>query len=301
MAPQPVEGYELYLVELQAVGLGAALGLVLPVIVSGLERRLAKLKAIPISQRIFPCVIGWLVGTFSPLFLVIAISFIARDMTETDVLAASGMFAAILYLPTLFIYSQVFKNCNYPFRNFYLTSLATVLCAAVVFWGCLTSCAAARAHARWGADQSNINAIYKEYTSYESKNGHPPSDLRDLVSERTFSAKSLISPLSPTALQPFSPPYCGPCEYNYIPLPQNAPGELLLVWTEQRHNLNAKYVNILLRSGEIYMIHLSDLPALRDATLAWLRANNLPAVVVPASDKRTTSQPTTSESKACNL
>ncbi|MBI5725759.1 MAG: hypothetical protein HZA50_17500 [Planctomycetes bacterium] len=295
MAFQFIPWSEPFLPEIYTMIIGAAFGLILPFFVINLDYRIKRLKSVRFIRRIIPCGANWLIG-----IVVVLVLFPAGRECDTrsswDRLASAFIFSVVSFFWTRFLIRKQLSRPSEPSPGFSLTSLVMAVCLASVLWGALTLARNMRLSGKWAADQSNMICIHKALTKYESKYGHAPHDLCDLINDGNISIKALVSPLTPHMpphLTTIPAIYDGPCDYNYIPLPPDAPGDLLLAWTTATSSsMDPRYSNVLYRSGQTQMIYSGDLPKLRDATLFWLKSKNLPAIIVPASTGRPATQPT---------
>lgn len=82
------------------------------------------------------------------------------------------------------------------------------------------------------ADASNLRQIGTALHLYHNDYGFYPTNLGGLVDGNFAQPEILISPHSKNAgtKLPSTRPYQGPIDFNYIPLPENAPTDLIWIW-----------------------------------------------------------------------
>jgi hypothetical protein len=137
-------------------------------------------------------------------------------------------------LPVWGAHSGVILLCNL----IYLTA----------FMGGLNRC---RVLGKRTIDCSKLRAIRIGLAMYMEEQGVFPDDLRQLVDANHLSPYDLL-PAFATAprLLPKSEPYSGPCEFEYVRLPPDAPESLVWVWESTKYH-DGEGAWVLYVSGEV--------------------------------------------------
>ncbi len=123
-------------------------------------------------------------------------------------------------------------------------------------------------------DISSLHAISFCLTDYHQRYGVYPDDLRRLVDEGLVSGKVLLGSGSSVAngVGESPPvPYRGPCEFVYIRLPEDAPGDLVWVWLPAEHGDSVSVV--LWKNGKAHWLKTEQLTAAVARTHKWLKAH----------------------------
>ena len=107
---------------------------------------------------------------------------------------------------------------------------------------------------------------------YHEASGVYPDDLRRLVDENMVSTIELLSfhtDQRGAIPEPTTRPYAGPCDFGYIPLPADAPDDLVWAWLPPRfHGNEGAYV--LYKSYDVDWLEAGVAYDEIDKTCLWL-------------------------------
>ena len=146
-----------------------------------------------------------------------------------------------------------------------------LLCNLIYFAAWLPALNRCRELGKRCIDGANLHGIGQGLLAYRDKHGAFPDDLRQLVDAGLGSANMLVPVLSDTR-EEFrqTRPYSGPCEFNYVRLPRNAPDGLVWVWQDPKYH-RGDGAWVLYTWGSVEWVTPGKLREDIGNTEAWLR------------------------------
>ncbi len=153
-----------------------------------------------------------------------------------------------------------------------LLALATVAIVLATVASQMALLSRARTLAKGSMDHNNLRGIAWALETYHQQHGVYPDDLRRLVDASLIGVGGLTPPLGgsrPPKTVKAGEPYDGPVDYRYVPLPADAPGELIHVWRAAPESYGPGGWG-LYRDGEVYWHEPEELLEALGRTRQWM-------------------------------
>jgi len=168
------------------------------------------------------------------------------------------------------LFGVIRKQPRLPVRGRHLGII--LLCNLIYFAAWLAGLNRGRELGKRVIDASNLHQIGQGILVYRDKHGAFQDDLRHLIDAGLGSARMLVPIFSDTPWEfPQNRPYSGPCEFNYVRLPRNAPDGLVWVWQDPKYH-RGDGAWVLYTWGPVEWVTPEKLREDVRNTESWLRA-----------------------------
>jgi len=192
-----------------------------------------------------------------PIGLLLLFGVAHPVLLVAGVAGVLGLFGSVLREPRLPVWGRHFG--------------IIVLCNLLYLGAFQAGLGRCRVLGKRSVDGASLSTIGKALLMYGQQHGQFPDDLRRLVDEGLISENSLLPIWSDRRHAPQTKPYSGPCEFTYIPLPQDAPEGLMWVWESPQYH-RGEGAWILYAWGAVKWVTPEQLRGDVDRTHAWLAA-----------------------------
>jgi hypothetical protein len=230
------------------------------------KRVLASFLAALVPGLVTPLALGLLLGLLLEILRSESISLVVETFALTLLVVFSVFLALVVTRACLR------SAASLPWRQWLVVGSLVGGSAAGFDLAASAYLTRVRTQAKRAIDGASLNAIGKGLFLYYQDHGAYPDDLRGLVDEGTPEPK-LVATFGGSRDQipeRVTKPYQGPCDFEYIPLPDDAPEDLVWVWQSPKYH-DGEGAWVLFKSAHVEWMTPDELCDRLGRTYAWLR------------------------------
>lgn len=235
------------------------------------------------ARRVWACLASALAAGGAELLVgMLLLLALARSeehwLTLLLVLGVTTLVAAFVALSAF--RSVVGRRGQFRFRAIVPAGIVVMLSVFALSATVLDFVRGVRQWSKRSMEASNLRIIGTALAMYHDSHRMYPDDLRRLVDDGYFTPVLLLAMYGQRRDQipdPLTKPYDGPCDIDYIPLPPDAPDDLVVAWVSPVfHGNEGGY--LLLKSGDVSWAEPAALFEAVANTYRWL-FSRVPATI----------------------